>query len=85
MLGGDPRRRLTETDMAIEEGDKLPAVALDTPDGGTISLRDCAGKPFVLTTRAAPGCSDGMSDRSYPLAVTLTVAGEKRTGCAAPL
>lgn len=40
------------------------------------------GRPFVLRTRPQPGCSDGMSDRRYPLAVTLTVAGEQRQGCA---
>lgn len=28
------------------------------------------GQRFVLRTRAEPGCSDGMSDRRYPLAVT---------------
>ena len=27
------------------------------------------GRRFVLRTRAAPGCSDGMSDRRYPIAV----------------
>lgn len=42
------------------------------------------GAPFVLRTRAAPGCSDGMSDNRYPIAVTLTVNGEQRTGCAEP-
>lgn len=47
MLDRDPRR-LTEIDMAIEEGDKLPDVKLDTPSGGTISLADQAGRPFVL-------------------------------------
>lgn len=40
---------------------------------------------FVLRTRPEPGCSDGMSDRSYPIAVTLTVRGEERKGCAFPL
>ena len=40
---------------------------------------------FVLTTRSQPGCSDGMSDQSYPLAVELTVGGEQRRGCAEPL
>lgn len=40
---------------------------------------------FVLRTRPQPGCSDGMSDNRYPLAVSLTVAGEERTGCANPL
>ena len=43
------------------------------------------GKPFVLRTRPQPGCSDGMSDNRYPIAVTLTVGGEQRTGCAEPL
>lgn len=37
---------------------------------------------FVLRTRPEPGCSDGMSDKSYPIAVTLSVRGEQRTGCA---
>jgi uncharacterized membrane protein len=40
------------------------------------------GQAFELRTRAKPGCSDGMSDKSYPLAVSLTVRGEQRTGCA---
>lgn len=43
------------------------------------------GQPFVLGTRPQPGCSDGMSDRTYPIAVTLTVSGEQRRGCAEPL
>ena len=40
------------------------------------------GKPFVLTARPQAGCSDGMSDNRYPLAVDLTVGGEQRRGCA---
>jgi uncharacterized membrane protein len=54
-----------------------------TPGGGTWTGA-LNGRPFVLRTRAAPGCSDGMSDRRYPIAVTLTVSGERRTGCAEP-
>jgi uncharacterized membrane protein len=42
------------------------------------------GRPFVLRTRPQPGCSDGMSDRRYPIAVSLTVGGGERSGCAAP-
>jgi len=42
------------------------------------------GKPFKLITRLRRGCSDGMSDRSYPLDAILTVRGEERRGCAAP-
>lgn len=41
-----------------------------------------AGQRFVFRTRPQAGCSDGMSDRRYPLAVSLTVAGEQRSGCA---
>jgi uncharacterized membrane protein len=51
--------------------------------GGTWSGA-LGGKPFVLTTRAQTGCSDGMSDKRYPIAVALTVGGEGRTGCAEP-
>ncbi|MBA2466703.1 MAG: hypothetical protein H0V46_03760 [Sphingomonas sp.] len=43
------------------------------------------GSPFLLKTRPQAGCSDGMSDNRYPIAVTLTVGGEQRTGCAQPL
>lgn len=39
---------------------------------------------FVLLTRPDPDCSDGMSDRTYPIAVTLTIGSEERRGCAAP-
>lgn len=42
------------------------------------------GQPFVMATRPEAGCSDGMSDTRYPIAVTLTVRGEQRTGCARP-
>lgn len=40
------------------------------------------GQRFVMRTRPQPGCSDGMSDKRYPIAVTLTVGGEQRRGCA---
>ncbi len=42
------------------------------------------GQPFVMRTRPQAGCSDSMSDRRYPLAVSLTVGGEQRSGCAEP-
>ncbi|CCW16771.1 hypothetical protein EBBID32_11090 [Sphingobium indicum BiD32] len=43
------------------------------------------GRPFVLRTRKAPSCSDGMSDKSYPVAVELMVHDERRKGCAEPV
>jgi len=55
-----------------------------TPAGGAWSGA-LGGRQFVLRTRAAPGCSDGMSDKSYPVAVELLVQGEQRKGCAEPM
>lgn len=37
---------------------------------------------FRLTIKAHEGCSDGMSDRSYPLVAIVEVGGEERRGCA---
>jgi len=54
------------------------------PNGGTWSGA-LGGQRFELRIRAAPGCSDGMSDRRYPIAVDLLVGGERRQGCAEPL
>lgn len=34
--------------MAVEEGEKIPAIDLTGPDGQTIGLRDFVGRPFVL-------------------------------------
>ncbi|HEX8481815.1 MAG TPA: hypothetical protein VF650_07935 [Allosphingosinicella sp.] len=51
------------------------------PGGGTWS-GSLGGKPFELKVRPQRGCSDGMSDRSYPLAAELLVGGERRKGCA---
>lgn len=42
------------------------------------------GQPFVMRTRPQAGCSDGMSDKRYPIAVALSVGGEQRNGCAEP-
>jgi uncharacterized membrane protein len=42
------------------------------------------GQPFVMRTRPQAGCTDGMSDNRYPIAVSLTVGGNQRSGCAEP-
>ena len=39
------------------------------------------GAVFDMAVTEAP-CSDGMSDRSYPLTVSLQIGAEKRSGCA---
>ena len=43
------------------------------------------GRQFQLTVKARAGCSDGMSDLSYPMEAVLRVRGETRRGCAAPV
>ena len=40
------------------------------------------GKPFRLSIRPMPGCSDGMSDNVYPFEARVLVDGEERRGCA---
>lgn len=52
--------------------------------GGATWTGALEGRPFVLRTHPQPGCSDGMSDNRYPIAVELTVGGEQRQGCAQP-
>ncbi|MFN2098810.1 COG3650 family protein [Altererythrobacter sp. MF3-039] len=39
------------------------------------------GQPLDMAVTPG-GCSDGMSDRTYPFVVTLQIAGETRSGCA---
>ncbi len=53
-------------------------------DGGGEWVGHLNGKPFRMVARPQAGCSDGMSDKRYPIAVELFVGGEKRLGCAEP-
>jgi len=64
-----------------QDGTRVWTRYTDTGDGGTWSGA-MDGRPFELRIRAQPGCSDGMSDKRYPLAVELLVRGEQRRGCA---
>jgi uncharacterized membrane protein len=52
--------------------------------GGGTWAGSLNGTRFELRIRPGPGCSDGMSDRRYPLAAELVVGGERRQGCAEP-
>ncbi len=54
-------------------------------DGGGTWSGALGGRRFELRTRPEPDCSDGMSDRRYPLGVELVVGGERRLGCAQPI
>lgn len=55
------------------------------PGGGGTWVGALNDRRFELRARPRPGCSDGMSDNRYPLAVDLLVDGERRSGCARPL
>ena len=52
---------------------------------GTDWIGALNGRQFQLSVKPGAGCSDGMSDRTYPMDVVLRVLGETRRGCAAPL
>lgn len=67
-----------------QDGTRVWTKFSGTAENGTWSGA-LSGQPFVMKTRPQPGCSDGMSDNRYPIAVTLTVGGEERRGCAEPL
>lgn len=54
------------------------------PDGLAVWTGQLDGKKFEMRVRPEAGCSDGMSDNRYPLAVELLVDGEQRRGCAGP-
>lgn len=55
------------------------------PGGGGTWSGSLGGRSFELRIRPRSGCSDGMSDRRYPLSAELVVGGERRQGCAVPL
>jgi uncharacterized membrane protein len=67
-----------------QKGTRIWAHYTAGPGGGGTWSGAYEGKAFELRIRPAPGCSDGMSDRRYPLAAELLVGGEWRRGCAAP-
>ncbi len=57
---------------------------VDTGPQGPVWNGALRGKPFQLIVKPAapPGCSDGMSDRTYAMDATLRVDRETRNGCA---
>lgn len=66
-----------------QKGTRIWTRFAPAPGGGTWS-GTLGGRRFELRIRTQAGCSDGMSDRRYPLAAELLVNGERRTGCAEP-
>lgn len=77
-------RCVTYSHPEDQQGTRVWTRFTPTPNGG-VWTGALGGRKFELRTLAAPGCSDGMSDKSYPVSVDLLVNGEQRKGCGEPL
>ena len=77
-------RCVTYSNPEDQKGTRVWTRFTPAQGGGTWSGA-LGGRRFELRIRPERGCSDGMSDKSYPLAAELFVGGEKRSGCAEPL
>lgn len=78
-------RCVTYSTPEDQQGTRLWTRYSEEPGGSRKWSGQLDGKPFEMLVRAEAGCSDGMSDTRYPLAVELLVNGERRRGCAQPL
>ncbi len=79
--GGEARAaQLTWTTPERPEGVTI-AVSRFAGRGGLSFSGTLDGAPLLLAATPAR-CSDGMSDRTYPFAVTLRIGEEQRSGCA---
>ncbi len=76
-------RCVTYSHPGDQKGTRVWTRFTAAPGGGTW-IGSLGGSRFELKVRPKRGCSDGMSDKSYPLAADLTVGGERRQGCAEP-
>ena len=76
-------RCVTYSHPEDQKGTRIWTRYTETTGGGRWS-GSLDGRKFELVTRNAPGCSDGMSDNKFPIAVDLMVNGEQRKGCAKP-
>jgi uncharacterized membrane protein len=77
-------RCVTYSNPEDQKGSRVWARHVPAPGGGTWS-GSLGGSRFELRIRPKRNCSDGMSDRTYPLEAELLVRGERRSGCAEPL
>lgn len=77
-------RCVTYSHPEDQKGTRIWTRHVPGPGGGTWS-GSLGGRRFELRIRPERGCSDGMSDRRYPLKAELVVGGERRSGCAEPL
>lgn len=77
-------RCVTYSDPEDQKGTRVWTRHTAGPGGGTWS-GSLRGRRFELSIRPERGCSDGMSDKSYPLGAELVIGAERHRGCAEPL
>ena len=68
-----------------QQGVRVWARYSEAANGSGAWVGQLGGRKFEMRVRPQAGCSDGMSDKRYPMAVELAVNGEKRAGCAEPI
>jgi uncharacterized membrane protein len=78
-------RCITYSHPENQQGTRVWTLYTAGPDGLVAWVGHLNGKKFEIRVRPEAGCSDGMSDKRYSLAVELLVDGEQRKGCAEPL
>ena len=77
-------RCVTYTTPEDQKGTRIWTKVSDT--AGSVAWDGALrGKQFQLTIRPKADCSDGMSDKNYPMEAMLRVDGETRHGCAEKL
>jgi putative lipoprotein len=70
--------------LQLDMGERPLTVAGATPLPGRAGYHGLANDGSTVELRIAPGdCSDGMSDQTYPVGITLAVGEETYTGCGA--
>lgn len=94
-IGPDETLRFTGTEPfwgGEVTGGSLTYSTLEDQDGATIAVERFAGRGGIsfagqlhsqdfemMVTELA--CSDGMSDRTYPFTITLSIGADTRNGC----
>jgi uncharacterized membrane protein len=71
---------LTYTTPENQKGQRATLVRRDQANGAEFSGKLGGAAIHVAVTKRT--CSDGMSDRSYPFTVVLTLGSDRREGCA---
>lgn len=78
-------RCVTYSHPEDQQGTRVWTRYSDEGNGRGSWVGQLGGRKFEMRVRPEAGCSDGMSDEIYPMAVDLMVEGEQRHGCAEPL